>query len=308
MNYVYYKDPKGNFGDDLNGWLWPKLFGMGKEKDPDVFLGIGSILFDGSPLFRDLATRRKIVFGTGVRPVHRIFPLDGSWDIRFLRGPLSAYAFNNQFPYIADAAYAIRLLPDFNRFLHMPKKYKVSVIPYFKSVPFFDWESLCSRLGFNYISPRSEKGVEHTLAEIAASQYVIAEAMHGAILADALRVPWHRFLLSTPHTEGSGVSEFKWMDWLAAVNLYNINATTVKLYRKSFLHEKIKSLSRNRISAEFLVPGMVKSELMKMLQGVTEFYLSEDEVVRRIDSKIFGQADLLRRERSMDTSLFITTR
>lgn len=308
MNYVYYKDPKGNFGDDLNGWLWPKLFGMGKEKDPDVFLGIGSILFDGSPLFRDLAARRKIVFGTGVRPVHRIFPLDGSWDIRFLRGPLSAYAFNNQFPYIADAAYAIRLLPDFNRFLHMPKKYKVSVIPYFKSVPFFDWESLCSRLGFNYISPRSEKGVEHTLAEIAASQYVIAEAMHGAILADALRVPWHRFLLSTPHTEGSGVSEFKWMDWLAAVNLYNINATTVKLYRKSFLHEKIKSLSRNRISAEFLVPGMVKSELMKMLQGVTEFYLSEDEVVRRIDSKIFGQADLLRRERSMDTSLFITTR
>lgn len=307
MNYVYYKDPKGNFGDDLNGWLWPRLFGEGKEKDPDVFLGIGSILFNDSPLFRDLKTQRKIVFGTGVRPVHKIFRLDSSWDIRFLRGPLSAYAFNNQFPYIADAAYAIRLLPDLDRFLHMPKKYKVSVIPYFKSVPFFDWESICSRLGFNYISPRAEKGVEHTLEEIAASKYVIAEAMHGAILADALRVPWHRFLLSTPHTEGSGVSEFKWMDWQAAIHLYNINATPVKLYRKSFLHQKIKSLSRNRISAEFLVPELVKTELMKTLEDVMEFYLSEDEVVRRIDNKIYDETELLRREQRIDSTSFITT-
>lgn len=307
MNYVYYKDPKGNFGDDLNGWLWPQLFGEGKGNDPDVFLGIGSILFDGSPLFRELTTQRKIVFGTGVRPAYKTFHLNGSWDIRFLRGPLSAYAFNNQFPYIADAAYAIRQLQDFGRWLHVPKKYKVSVIPYFKSVPFFDWESICYRLGFNYISPRSEKGVEHTLEEIAASEYVIAEAMHGAILADALRVPWHRFVLSTPHTEGSGVSAFKWMDWQAAIQLYNIDVTQVKLYRKSFLHQKIKSLSGNRISAEFLVPDMVKSELLKTLQGIAEFYLSGEEVLRRIDFKIHDQVALLQKEQRIDTSSFITT-
>ncbi|MBO9732386.1 MAG: polysaccharide pyruvyl transferase family protein [Chitinophaga sp.] len=307
MNYVYYKDPKGNFGDDLNGWLWPRLFGEGSITDPEVFLGIGSILFDGSPLFRDLSDKRKIVFGTGVRPAHKTFHLDNSWDIRFLRGPLSAYAFNNQFPYVADAAYAIRQLPEFDKLLSVKKKYKVSVIPYFKSVPFFNWESLCYRLGFNYISPRSEKGVEHTLQEIAASQFVIAEAMHGAILADALRVPWHRLVLSTPHTEGSGVSEFKWMDWQAAIHLYNINATAVKLYRKSFLHQKIKSLSGNRISAEFLAPDIVKADLLKTLQGITEFYLSEEDVIRRIDNKIYDQAFLLRKEKSLDTSSFIST-
>ncbi|NLR60546.1 polysaccharide pyruvyl transferase family protein [Chitinophaga polysaccharea] len=307
MNYVYYRDPKGNFGDDLNGWLWPQLFGEGKDEDQDVFLGIGSILFNGSPLFRELTAQRKIVFGTGVRPVYKTFHLDSSWDIRFLRGPLSAYAFNNQFPYVADAAYAIRQLPDFERLLHVPKKYKVSVIPYFKSVPFFNWESICYRLGFNYISPRSEQGVEHTLKEIAASEYVIAEAMHGAILADALRVPWHRFVLSTPHTEGSGVSEFKWMDWQAAIQLYNIDATQVKLYRKSFLHQKIKSLSGNRISAEFLAPDMVKSDLLKALQGIAEFYLSAEEVLRRIDYKIHDQVALLQKEQRIDTSSFITT-
>nr|WP_295868236.1 polysaccharide pyruvyl transferase family protein [uncultured Chitinophaga sp.] len=308
MNYVYYRDPKGNFGDDLNGWLWPQLFGEGKNDDPDVFLGIGSILYDGSPLFRDLATQRKIVFGTGVRPTHKTFQLNSRWDIRFLRGPLSAYAFNNQFPYIADAAYAIRQLPEFSNLLHLPKKYKVSVMPYFKSVPFFDWESICFRLGFNYISPRAEKGVMHTLQEIAASRYVITEAMHGAILADALRVPWHRFLLSTPHTEGSGISEFKWMDWQTAIHLYNINATPVKLYRKSFLHQKIKSLSGNRISAEFLIPERVKSELLKMLENIAEFYLSEDAVIKRIDDKIHDQTALLQREQSIDIFSFTTTR
>lgn len=307
MNYVYYKDPKGNFGDDLNGWLWPRLFGEGRDDDPDAFLGIGSILYNGSPLFRDLASQRKIVFGTGVRPSHQTFQINNSWDIRFLRGPLSAYAFNNQFPYIADAAYAIRQLPECNSLLQVPKKYKVSVMPYFKSVPFFDWESICYRLGFNYISPRAEKGVVHTLQEIAASRYVITEAMHGAILADALRVPWHRFLLSTPYTEGSGVSEFKWMDWQTAIHLYNINATPVKLYRKSFLHQKIKSLSGNRISAEFLIPDRVKSELLKTLECIAEFYLSEDAVIRRIDDKIHDQTALLQSERRIDTSSFITT-
>lgn len=307
MNYVYYKDPKGNFGDDLNGWLWPKLFGAGNITDPEAFLGIGSILYDSSPLFRDLTDKRKIVFGTGVRPAHKTFHLDNSWDIRFLRGPLSAYAFNNQFPYVADAAYAIRQLPEFDKFLHVEKKHKVSVIPYFKSVPYFDWESLCYRLGFNYISPRSENGVEHTLQEIASSQFVIAEAMHGAILADALRVPWHRFVLSTPHTEGSGVSEFKWMDWQAAIQLYNINATVVKLYRKSFLHQKIKSFSGNRISAEFLAPDIVKADLLKTLHGISEFYLSEEDVIRRIDNKIHDHTFLLRKEKSLDTSSFITT-
>jgi len=307
VNYVYYKDPKGNFGDDLNGWLWPKLFGEGNINDPEAFLGIGSILFDGSPLFRDIPDKCKIVFGTGVRPSHQTFSLNSSWDIRFLRGPLSAYAFNNQFPYIADAAYAIRQLPEFDKFLKVKKKYKVSVIPYFKSVPFFDWEALCSKLGYNYISPRSEKGVEHTLQEIAASEYVIAEAMHGAILADALRVPWHRFILSTPHTEGSGVAEFKWMDWQAAIHLYNINATPVKLYRKSFLHQKIKTLSGNRISAEFMARDIVKTDLLKTLQAVNGFYLSEEDVIRRIDNKIHDQTFLLRKEKCMDKSSFITT-
>ena len=97
------------------------------------------------------------------------------------------------------------------------------------------------------------------------------------------------------------------MDWQAAIQLYNIDTTQVKLYRKSFLHQKIKSLSGNRISAEFLVPDMVKSDLLKTLQGIAEFYLSEEDVLRRIDYKMHDQVALLQKEQCINTSLLITT-
>ncbi len=86
MEYIYYKDAKGNFGDDLNAWLWPQFFGPHDPSSPHAFVGIGSILAHDSPLFRSLNGRRKIVFGTGVRPGYKSFSFDGDWDVRFLRG------------------------------------------------------------------------------------------------------------------------------------------------------------------------------------------------------------------------------
>ncbi|KAA2243661.1 polysaccharide pyruvyl transferase family protein [Chitinophaga agrisoli] len=295
MNYIYYKDPKGNFGDDLNGWLWPQLFGV-EQPDNDAFIGIGSILYNDSPLFRDLGNKRKIVFGTGIRPGYKNFTCDNTWDIRFLRGPLSAYNFNNTYEYIADAAYALRLTNDFNNIRSVKKQYEISVIPYFKSLEFFDWQAICDQLGFHYISPAAEKGVEHTLREIAASRYVIAEAMHGAIIADILRVPWSRFVLSTPFTEGGKVSEFKWMDWLHSIQLYNTESTPIQLYRKSSLHTKLKKMSGNMISAEFFVKRVVKDELLSKLRAIKHFHLSNDSVINSIDSRMFEKAAQLRQE------------
>lgn len=296
MEYIYYKDAKGNFGDDLNAWLWPQFFGPHNPSSPHAFVGIGSILCHDSPLFRPLTGRRKIVFGTGVRPAYKSFTFGNEWDVRFLRGPLSAHYFNNEHPFIADAAYALGLSESFGHIVSTPKKYKVSVIPYFRSLPFFDWEKVCAELGFHYISPTAEHGIEHTLEEIAASEFVIAEAMHGAIIADILRVPWSRFVLSTPFTEGSGVSEFKWMDWLFSIGQTGTDTAHIKLYRKSFLHGWLKKASGNVLNTEFLVKRAVREDLVKQLAGIRNFSLSSDNTIQEINTRFFDEIAALKAE------------
>jgi succinoglycan biosynthesis protein ExoV len=286
MEYIYYKDPRGNFGDDLNGWLWSKLFGEEDLNNKDAFLGIGSILFNNNKIITDLKDRKKIVFGTGIRPTYESFKYDNTWDIKFLRGPLSSYSFNNKYNYITDAAYAIRFIKDFESLKNTEKKYEVSVMPYFKSVDFCDWKLICDKLGYNYISPLSENGVKFTLKEIASSKYLITEAMHGAILADILRVPWNRYVLTTPVTEGTMVSEFKWMDWLYSVGLNNVNTTFIKFNRTTFLNSWFKKISGNFLDVDIFVKKVIIDDILLKLASVNQYYLSKDSIIQDIDTKM----------------------
>jgi len=296
MEYIYFKDPKGNFGDDLNGWLWPQIFGEESLNKEDAFLGIGSILFNNHKIITDLGDRKKIVFGTGIRPVYEAFKYDKTWDIRFLRGPLSSYSFNNKYDYITDAAYALRFIENFDSLKGMEKKYEVSIMPYFRSIKYFDWQSICDKLGYHYISPLSENGVEFTLKEIASSKCLITEAMHGAILADVLRVPWNRYVLTTPITEGPMVSEFKWMDWLYSIGLYNVSTTFIKFNRKTFLNEWFKKISNNILDVEFVFKQKITTEIISKLGNVNQFYLSEDENLSVINSKLYTKIESLKSE------------
>jgi len=55
--------------------------------------------------------------------------------------------------------------------------------------------------------------VQKTLTAIQQSRLLIAEAMHGAIVADALRVPW------IPIRFHKHILPFKWRDWCASLNM-----------------------------------------------------------------------------------------
>ena len=50
MQLISYISKNGNVGDDLNDWLWPKIFGekFQSAKEDTAFFGIGSILIKGS--------------------------------------------------------------------------------------------------------------------------------------------------------------------------------------------------------------------------------------------------------------------
>ena len=292
VEYIYYKAQKGNFGDDLNGWLWPKFFGANKNNE-DYFIGIGSILFKDCIVLKPLRNKKKIVFGSGVKPANEPLVIDDTWDVQFLRGPLSAGALGKKHEYISDGAYALRLIKEFENLQNTPKKYKVSVIPYFHSVEYFNWEEICDQLGFHYISPLAELGIDHVLHEIAASEYIISEAMHGAIIADALRVPWSRFILSTPYTEGQMVSEFKWMDWLYSVQLIIDKPVYIQFYRNSFANKWIKKLTAKTLDVKFLLRNMVKKDILDQLSTVNNFYLSKDEVIKETDERIQHKIDRL---------------
>ena len=294
MEIVHFKSDRANFGDDLNLWLWPRLFPEIEFNSMGVsFFGIGTTLFNNNPFLMERFNNRKIVFGTGIRPDFDKFLIDDSWDIKFLRGPYSAYSLGNKYPFISDAAYAMRSINEFSLIQTVKKKYKISFMPYFRSVELANWKLICKQLGYHYISPLNEQGIEFTLSEIAASEQLITEAMHGAIIADLLRVPWSRIVFSTPYTEGLNVSEFKWYDWLISVQLYHIETTKIMLYKKNRYTELIRKVTSNRLNIEYNLKCQLSDTIFNGLSSIKKFNLSEDSTIAILDEKFNREIQLL---------------
>ncbi len=212
MKLIYFKSLQKNFGDDLNAWLWPQLFPPipeGGDDDGNFLIGIGSIL---DSRYQDLEGE-KLVLGAGARPQGERLILDNSWKVSFVRGPLSAEYLDLPSSYGAgDGAFALSMvnLPD------RDEKF-VSVIPHYRSMNKLDWSRIADYAGVHLIDPRDP--VEVVLRSISNSKLVIAEAMHGAIVADLMRVPWLRITAHSMNHEGKEVAEFKWADWMRSLNI-----------------------------------------------------------------------------------------
>jgi hypothetical protein len=211
MKLFYYQDPEGNFGDDLNAWLWPRLIpDLLDEDDATLFVAIGSILDRRIP-----QEPQKILFGAGVG--YGLLPvLDERWQICCVRGPLTARALGLPARLgLTDPAALVRTV----RTPATSKSHTISFIPHFRTprqaeAAGVELAKLCASLGINYIDPRN--GVEHVLTGIETSERVLAEAMHGAIVADALRVPW------LPVQLYDQVLNLKWQDWCGSLGMeYN---------------------------------------------------------------------------------------
>lgn len=201
VRLYYYKDQYGNFGDDLNPWLWPKLIpGIFNHDGETLFIGIGTLLNERVP-----ATMPKIVFGAGVG--YGNLPLiDQKWKFFCVRGPLSAQVLGLDSELaITDPAVLIRTLS----LPQISQCYDLSLMPHHKSVRLTNFKPLCEDLGINLIDPGAK--VYKTIREIQRSKVLITEAMHGAIVADALRVPW------IPLRLHSHIVEFKWRDWCCSL-------------------------------------------------------------------------------------------
>jgi succinoglycan biosynthesis protein ExoV len=204
VRLYYYVDPEGNFGDDLNPWLWSRLYPeILSGKEDELFLGIGTLLNHRLP-----KGVPKHVFGSGYGYGAPPDVSDG-FVFHAVRGVETARALGLESTLaITDPAVLIRVI-DTDHLRGTGLGY--GFIPHAASNQYFDWSLVCEELQLLYIDARSD--VDSVIRQILSCDVVLCEAMHGAIVADALRVPW------IPVVCYDYISEFKWRDWMSSIEM-----------------------------------------------------------------------------------------
>lgn len=202
----YHQSPMGNVGDDLNPWLIRKILpDIRFGESPRVLMCIGSLLVSEKWDHFE----HKLVLGTGARSNARAPALDESWDIRFVRGPLSVGALGTG-EAISDPALLLA------RYVKPQRNRKgVGIIPYYRTSHAL-WRVIAAQTGARLISPRLP--LESFLEALNSCERVFCEAMHGSIFADALRIPWRPITFRNVRNEGE-THRFKWSDWVKSVEL-----------------------------------------------------------------------------------------
>lgn len=201
----YWKSAHGNVGDDLNPWLLSRLLPDIQFADSNaLLLCVGSILVSDRWDHYDT----KLVLGSGAKSLARLPVLDESWRIRFTRGPRTAAALNA--PWISDPALLVA------RYIRPAQAGNgIGIVPYYRSDQRI-WAAVAAATGARLISPSLD--IESFVAALATCDRVFCEAMHGAILADAFRIPWRPISFQNQAIEGD-THAFKWTDWTESVEL-----------------------------------------------------------------------------------------
>jgi succinoglycan biosynthesis protein ExoV len=206
MKLTYFRNTPANFGDEINAFMWHQLVPPGflDEDETELFLGIGSILWDHLP-----QSPIKHVMGSGFGgytsppDVH-----DGSWNVVWLRGPITAQKLGLD-PKLAITDSAILL-----RETKLPPPIAgggTVFMPHFESAARGNWQKVCALVGIDYLDPRGD--CVELLSKIRGARLMITEAMHGAIVADALRVPWIAITPFFPQHRA------KWEDWAQSLSI-----------------------------------------------------------------------------------------
>jgi succinoglycan biosynthesis protein ExoV len=189
-----------NFGDELNALLWPKLLPGFFDDDPaEQFLGIGSVL-DA----RHETGAVKLVAGAGYGGYEAPPTLDANWIIHWVRGPLTARRLG--LPEVCGLGDPAMLLS-----APCAGGRSIGFMPHFQSLERGAWAAAANAANVTLIDPRGDPAA--ILGAIGACRLLVSEAMHGVIVADAMRVPWiaMRPLMS--------MHRAKWQDWADALGL-----------------------------------------------------------------------------------------
>jgi succinoglycan biosynthesis protein ExoV len=194
-----------NFGDELNTILWPALLPGFFDQDPTIrFLGIGSVLDQRHP-----AGAIKLVAGSGYGGYEREPKLDPNWIIHWVRGPRSAAVLGVP-PKLGLGDPAVLLPATLG--LTAAGGQAIGFMPHFESAARGAWRQAAEQAGMQLIDPRDDPMT--ILQAIGRCKVLLSEALHGVIVADALRVPW---IAIRPLAR---INRAKWGDWADTMELH----------------------------------------------------------------------------------------
>jgi succinoglycan biosynthesis protein ExoV len=200
---------KANFGDDLNLLLWkeilpPEMF----DAEDIVMVGIGSIL--NEEMLPASKTRGKRVYILGSGASYGALPTGWeAWSLLAFRGPLTAQLFNRPEAAITDGAALMAAVPALMR--QQESRDLILFMPHHSSIERGRWDTVARACGYTFVDPQWH--VSKILTYFSRAKLVIAEAMHAAIVADTMRIPWIPIWMSPD------ISAFKWRDWTSSLEL-----------------------------------------------------------------------------------------
>lgn len=199
LNYCYI--PGGNFGDDLNLELWPKIFpNISREDSRFEIYGIGTLLGAKHSL------KKKIVLGSGLDAASSASRAK-NFEYYWVRGKLTANALGiSEDLALGDPAI---LWPNLHN-VEPTGGGAIGLIPHWKTWESYDWKKVAASIGLQAISPKQPP--KAVLDQILKCSKIITESLHGAIFADAIGVPWAACVLA------HRFNKYKWEDWLTTID------------------------------------------------------------------------------------------
>jgi len=235
MNYLIW--PGNNFGDKLNDIIFPSI-GINNRIEFNklnlqnlpkcTYLGLGTLL--SKKIHSNVIVVGSGAFGRKCPSV--------SLDYKFVRGKLTANFLNlDEKLGKGDTAYFLK-----NYIQNKSSTIKtenIGIIPHYKN-------NNLLLPGRHVISP--ELPVDEFIYKVSQCKVILAEAMHGAICADILRIPWAPISLDENNYP---IQHFKWNDWASVFDL-DITFGTIDNYNLYISDDKkFKNVAKSVKEAMF---------------------------------------------------------
>jgi succinoglycan biosynthesis protein ExoV len=299
MELVYYRDPIGNFGDDLNAFIWEKLLPAHVFRaESTLLMGIGSIFnVHLAPLSRTFGKRVFVIgSGAGYGPLP---PSWETWNILGVRGPLTAELIGRPDLAMTDSAALLASLPSLAK--SGPRGDSILLMPHHHSISRGNWQQVAVQAGMTFVDPRWS--VPKILEHFSGARLVITEAMHGAIVADTMRVPWLPIVISPD------ALPFKWIDWALSLDLkYEPVRISPSSAWEAFFHRELVRRARR----QGMVPPAFAQNTRNTASLIADFReryndLPESKATSSAEERSKPWLHLLRKTLSMFDTRFVET-